>query len=101
MIACSLSLSQRSARNVALELKPVLEQRQVGDVSLWPDRFHLGNDAGQLAGAEGGLERVGERLDGAHCRCSRNPRRARDAFEVAASGRGGGKSAHGEQALVV
>src|SRR5439155_26932272 len=87
--------------DVALELEAVLQERQIGHVSLRSGGFHLGDDTAQLVGLDCRMERPSEVLDAPYRGGRRDTRASRDCFQIAAGGSCGRKAAHREQTFVV
>ena len=86
---------------MAAELETVFEQTQIGDEGLWSRGFDLSDDGLQTFAGDGAASGGGEIVDGANGAGLRDAGGASDAFEISAGARGRGKSADGEEALVV
>src|ERR1700685_922268 len=87
--------------NMTAKLKPILQQRQVGDIGRGTLGFDLGNDGCQFIATQRFGDGSFESLHTTRRVHSRHAGGAGDSFQVCTCTGGGGKAADREQTLVV
>src|SRR5258708_1899972 len=83
------------------KLKPVLQQRQVRNVPVWPDRFDLGDNRRQFMAPDCFIVCGYKFPDRTHGHGPRNPRSHGYFFQIAACRRCCRESSDGKQAFII